>query len=41
MKKKEELCSFSQQEQSIVVETDIKMVPIAEFINGVYFVYVT
>ena len=30
MKKKEELCSFSQQEQSTVVETDIKMVPIAE-----------
>ena len=30
MKKKEELCSFSQQEQNTVVETDIKMVPIAE-----------
>lgn len=30
MKKKEELCSFSQQEQSAVVETDIKIVPIAE-----------
>ena len=30
MKKKEELCSFSQQEHSTVVETDIKMVPIAE-----------
>ena len=27
MKKKEELCSFPQQEQSAVVETDIKMVP--------------
>ena len=30
MKKKEELCSFSQQEHSTVVETDIKMVPIAQ-----------
>lgn len=30
MKKKEELCSFPQQEQSAVVETDIKIVPIAE-----------
>lgn len=30
MKKKEELCSFPQQEQSAVVETDIKMVPIAQ-----------
>ena len=30
MKKKEELCSFPQQEHSAVVETDIKMVPIAQ-----------
>ena len=30
MKKKEELCSFPQQDQSAVVETDIRMVPIAE-----------
>ena len=30
MKKKEELCSFPQQEQSAVVETDIKMVPIVQ-----------
>ena len=30
MKKKEELCSFPQQEQSAVVETDIKIVPIAQ-----------
>ena len=30
MKKKEELCSFPQQENSAVAETDIKMVPIAQ-----------
>ena len=30
MKKKEELCSFPQQENSAVEETDIRMVPIAE-----------
>ena len=30
MKKKEELCSFPQQENSAVAETDIRMVPIAE-----------
>ena len=30
MKKKEELCSFPQQENSTVVETDIKMVPIVQ-----------
>ena len=30
MKKKEELYSFPQQEHSAVVETDIKMVPIAQ-----------
>lgn len=30
MKKKEELCSFPQQEHSVVVETDIKMVSISE-----------
>ena len=30
MKKKEELCSFPQQDHSAVVETDIRMVPIAE-----------
>lgn len=30
MKKKEELCSFPQQEYSAVAETDIKMVPIAQ-----------
>ena len=30
MKKKEELCSFPQQENSAVMETDIKMVPIAQ-----------
>ena len=30
MKKKEELCSFPQQENGAVVETDIRMVPIAE-----------
>ena len=30
MKKKEELCSFPPQEHSAVVETDIKMVPIAQ-----------
>ena len=30
MKKKEELYSFPQQEHSAVVETDIKIVPIAE-----------
>lgn len=30
MKKKEEWCSFSQQENSAVAETDIRMVPIAE-----------
>lgn len=30
MKKKEELCSFPQQENSAVVETDIKMVPIVQ-----------
>lgn len=30
MKKKEELCSFPQQENSVMAETDIRMVPIAE-----------
>lgn len=30
MKKKEELCSFAQQENSAMAETDIRMVPIAE-----------
>ena len=30
MKKKEELCSFPQQENSAIAETDIRMVPIAE-----------
>ena len=30
MKKKEELCSFPQQENSAVAETDIRMVPIAQ-----------
>lgn len=30
MKKKEELCSFPQQENSAMAETDIRMVPIAE-----------
>lgn len=30
MKKKEELCSFTQQENSAMAETDIRMVPIAE-----------
>jgi ParB family chromosome partitioning protein len=30
MKKKEELCSFSQQNNGAVAETDIRMVPIAE-----------
>lgn len=30
MKKKEELCSFPQQENSVMAETDIRMVPIVE-----------
>lgn len=30
MKKKEELCSFPQQENSAIAETDIRMVPISE-----------
>ena len=30
MKKKGELCSFPQQENSAIAETDIRMVPIAE-----------